>query len=200
VLIAASLAMMGVAAKLSIFLVGLAPRMPGTNDADDEEAIPVDVGAFCADRGHNTLTGLLAGFSLSAALGTALVATDHHRPNTWSGVALLAAASVVLMFRAAQQRGAVRSAAVLAAGLVSTTAALVLTALSAPQHRILVSLIAVAFGFGGLWSVRADLGSSLSPLAHRGLDVVDYLAIAAVVPLACWVAGVFGFVRGLSLT
>lgn len=200
VLTAASLAMMGVAAKLSIFLVGLAPRMPGTNHAHDEVAIPVDVGACCADRGHNALTGLLAGFSLSAALGTVLVAMDHHRPNTWSGVALTAAASVVLMFRAAQQRGAVRSAAVLAAGLASTTAALVLTALAAPQHRILVSLIAVAFGFVGLWSVRADLGSSLSPPARRSLEVVDYLAIAAAVPLACWVAGVFGFIRGLSLT
>jgi hypothetical protein len=40
----------------------------------------------------------------------------------------------------------------------------------------------------------------LSPFARRAIEVVDYLALAAIVPLACWVGGLFGFVRGLSLT
>jgi type VII secretion integral membrane protein EccD len=196
VLTAASLAMMGVAARLSIFLAGLAPRMSSTDEALDG-TIPVDVGATCALRGHELLTGLLAGFSLSAASGAVLIATDT--PNTWSGVAFTAAASVVLMFRAAQQRGALRSAVVFAAGLVSTTATFTLTALSAPQHRIWLCLIAVAFASGCLWFSRVDVAASMSPLARRGLEMVDYLALAAVVPLACSVGGVFGFVRGLSL-
>jgi type VII secretion integral membrane protein EccD len=198
VLTAASLVMMGVAARLSIFLAGLAPRMSSTDEAPDE-TISVDVGATCALRGHEMLTGLLAGFSLSAASGAVLIAGDCHSPNTWSGVALTAATSVVLMFRAAQQRGAVRSAAVFVAGLISTTATFTLTALSAPQHRIWLCLIAVAFASGCLWFSRVDVRTSMSPLARRGLEVVDYLVLAAVVPLACWVGGVFGFVRGLSL-
>jgi hypothetical protein len=41
--------------------------------------------------------------------------------------------------------------------------------------------------------------TSANPLAHRAVEVLEYLALAAVVPLACWVSGLFASVRGLSL-
>jgi hypothetical protein len=55
-------------------------------------------------------------------------------------------------------------------------------------------------GASTLCLTLADVGEWLSPVVRRGIEVVDYLALAAVVPLACWVGGLFGFVRGLSLT
>jgi hypothetical protein len=55
-------------------------------------------------------------------------------------------------------------------------------------------------GASTLCLTLADVGERLSPFVRRGIEVVDYLALAAVVPLACWVGGLFGFVRGLSLT
>ncbi len=117
-----------------------------------------------------------------------------------SGVAFTGVVSVALILRASQQRGAVRSTAILIAGLVSTTAAFTLTALSATQHATEICLVAVVLGAGALFLTGTDVGSRLSPFARRGIEVVDYVAIAAVVPLACWVGGVFDFVRGVSLT
>jgi type VII secretion integral membrane protein EccD len=200
-LAAASLAMLSAAAKLAVHLTGLSPRMPNTTDASsDDETIPVAVGALRAQRAHHTLTGLLAGFSLSAASGAVLVAVDQLGQNAWKGVAFTGVVSVVLILRASQQPGAVRSTAILMAGLISTTAAFTLTTSSAPKHAAEICLVAVAFGAGALSLTRTDFGSRLSPFARRGIEVVDYVAIAAMVPLACWVGGAFDFVRGLSVT
>ena len=84
--------------------------------------------------------------------------------------------------------------------MISTTAVFTLVAMSDPGHAPWVGLIAVILGAGTLCLTRADVGERLSPFVRRGIEVVDYLALAAVVPLACWVGGLFGFVRGLSLT
>jgi type VII secretion integral membrane protein EccD len=200
-LAAASLAMINAAARLSIVLTGLSPRMPSSVDATaDEIPLPASVGALRAARGHQTLTGLLAGFSLSAALGVALVAADQRNHVTWSGIAFTGAVSVALVLRAVQQRGSVRSTTILAAGFVSTTAGFTLLALSAPRQAPWLGLVAMIVGASTLCLTLADVGERLSPFVRRGIEVVDYLALAAVVPLACWVGGLFGFVRGLSLT
>ncbi|MFY9917698.1 MAG: type VII secretion integral membrane protein EccD [Mycobacterium sp.] len=201
VLTAASLAMLSAAAKLSILLTGLSPRLPNAAEASSEdEIVPAAVGAFRAKRAHDTLTGLLAGFSLSAASGAVLVAADQPGQIAWKCVAFTGVVSVALILRASQQRGAVRSTMILIAGLVSTTAAFTLTAISATQHAAGICLVAVVLGAGALFLTGTDVGSRLSPFARRGIEVVDYAAIAAVVPLACWVGGVFDFVRGVSLT
>lgn len=201
VLAAASLAMLSAAAKLSIHLTGLSPRMPSTTDASsDDGTVPAAVGAFRARRAHHTVTGLLAGFSLSGALGAVLVAADQHGQNEWKGVAFSGVVSVVLILRASQQSGAVRSTAIHLAGLISTTAAFTLATFSAPKHAAGICLVAVALGAGALCWTHTGFGSRLSPFARRGIEVVDYVAIAAVVPLACWVGGALDFVRGLSLT
>jgi hypothetical protein len=34
---------------------------------------------------------------------------------------------------------------------------------------------------------------------RKAVDVAEYASLAALPPLACWVADVYGFVRGLSL-
>jgi type VII secretion integral membrane protein EccD len=200
-LAAASLAMINAAAKLSIVLTGLSPRMPSSVDASaDEIRLSASVGALRAARGHQTLTGLLAGFSLSAALGVALVAADQRTHVTWSSIAFIGAVSVALVLGAVQQRGSVRSTTILTAGFVSTTAGFTLLALSAPGQAPWLGLVAMIVGASTLCLTLADVGERLSPFVRRGIEVVDYLALAAVVPLACLVGGLFGFVRGLSLT
>jgi hypothetical protein len=40
----------------------------------------------------------------------------------------------------------------------------------------------------------------MSPFARRGIEVVDYVSLVAVLPLACWISDLFGIVRGLSLS
>ena len=201
VMATASLAMLSLAAKVSIFLTRLSPRMPDGSDAlGDCAAIPVISGIAKAERGHRVLTGLLAGFSLSAALGTVLIIAGGPAGNTWVRVAFAAAIAVALIFRACQQRGVARRALVLLAGLISATAAFATVVVSDPKHASWVCLLAVALGAGALCLTRVNLGSRLSPFARRGIETVDYLALAAVVPMAGWICGAFGLVRGLSLT
>jgi hypothetical protein len=38
-----------------------------------------------------------------------------------------------------------------------------------------------------------------SPLLHRGAGLLEWLALAAMVPLTCWICGLYGAVRGWSL-
>jgi hypothetical protein len=45
----------------------------------------------------------------------------------------------------------------------------------------------------------AGFGATVNPLVRRTVEVSEYLALAAVVPLACWVGGLYGLIRGVSL-
>jgi hypothetical protein len=38
-----------------------------------------------------------------------------------------------------------------------------------------------------------------TPVWSRALDIVEYVLLAAAVPLACWVAGIYDVVRSLSV-
>ncbi len=38
-----------------------------------------------------------------------------------------------------------------------------------------------------------------SPVLSRAADLLEWLALAALVPLTCWIAGLYGTVRGLTL-
>ena len=200
-LAAASLAMLSFAAKVSILVAGLSPRTPTVGDRPDDHAIvPASVGMSKATRGHTVLTGLMAGISWAAALGAALVVVDERGTSAWVRAAFAVTVSVALMFRACRQRGAARSTSVLLAGFVCLTAAFTSMVAAAPEHAAWACLLAVALGASVLCLTRAELESRLTPLTRRALETVEYLALAAVMPIACWMAGVFDFVRGLSLT
>ena len=197
ILTAASLALTSIAARLAIALARLSPAVP-TNDVDVDD-LPPDVCAARARRGHELVTGLLIGFSASAAAGSVIVAAaDSTRPP--SGVALVAAVSLALLLRTRQHSGMARSAAVFGGGLVSATAAFTLAVRAAPSYSHWLGLIAVAVGLGAVTLTTRRFTRLPSPVARRGVHLVDCLAIAAVAPLACWVADLFGVVRGLSLT
>ena len=201
VLTALSLAMLGIAARLAIVLTGLSPKMPlSPGEASDDGVVPAGAGAARAERGHETLTGLLAGLSASAALGAVLVAAGQRDESALSGLCFTTIVSAVLFLRARQQRGTLRSAVVYGGGMVSASAAFTLAAISSPGQAHWICLIAVAVGVGALFLTVGNLASRISPVARRSLELLDFLALASVAPLACWVGDVFGIVRGLSLT
>ncbi|HKV17954.1 MAG TPA: type VII secretion integral membrane protein EccD [Mycobacterium sp.] len=200
-LAAASLAMLSGAAKLSIAIARLSPRMPTTEEAtDDRTTVPAAVGFEKAALGHDVLTGLLTGFSLAAALGTTIVVLGTHRESLWPRAVLALAIGAALAFRACQQRDVLRLATLLVSALVCATALSASVLSSAPGQAIWVCLATIALGAAAMCLPRMDLGDRLSPPMRRGLDAVDYVALAAVVPVACWTAGVFDLVRGASLS
>jgi hypothetical protein len=40
---------------------------------------------------------------------------------------------------------------------------------------------------------------TFSPIGRRSVDLLEYLALAVIVPLACWICGVYSTVRGMNL-
>ena len=201
VLAAVSLAMLGVAARITILLTGLTPRVPSTSDAPTgDEEVSAGTCVARAERGRRTLTGLLVGFSLSTASGAVLIAVDRQEEYALRYAAFTGVVSVVLILRIAQQVGMARSTSVLVAGLISATATFTLAASTGLQYGPWLCLLTVILCAGALLLSGTDVGSRLSPGARRGIEVVDYLALASIVPLACWVGGLFGFVRGWSLS
>jgi hypothetical protein len=39
----------------------------------------------------------------------------------------------------------------------------------------------------------------LSPIGRRSVELLEYLALAVVVPLACWICGLYGAARSMNL-
>lgn len=153
-----------------------------------------------AARGHHMLTGLLVGSASSAALGAAVVAVaagsdDNTDAASWvRAAAFTAAVGVLLVLRSRSHSDLHRKTVLLVCGIVSLTAGFVLIVVAIPDQVTWPSLLAAAAGLAVVWPAPV-----VSPLLRRAVDVGEYVALAAVVPLACWVADVYSVVRDLSL-
>jgi type VII secretion integral membrane protein EccD len=181
-----SLGLLGMTARVSIMVAGLAPAHS-----------TVDYGQVAL--AHQTLTGLVAGSSGSAALASVLVAVGGlEKTGSWlSSAVFIAVVGLVLLLRARTHSDMSRRIALLAGGIVSTATGFAVTVVSAPAQAHWMTMFAAAAGAGALgWFF--DL--TVSPVIRRAIELLEYLALAAVMPLACWVVGLFELVRGLSLT
>lgn len=185
-LVVLSLAVLGLAARLSIMVAGLTPDVPEACEAQVTLA-------------HHTMTGLVAGSSAAAALGGVLVACG----NLGSGGSHLSASlftavvGLVLALRARTHSELPRRIALGAGAMVNMAAVVAVVVIYEPGHAHWVTLLSTAAGSAGLGWLH---GYPLSPVVRRSIEVAEYLSLAAVLPLACWVVGLYGLVRGLSLS
>lgn len=182
-----SMGTLAAAARMSIVATGLSTGMASLDPAP---AAPRAVTA------HHTLTGLVIGSVGAAALGAVLVVSIRgDRP--WSTCAIFAAVvGVVMVLRARTHREMCRRTALVVGGMAAITAAIALVVVSAPAQVNWVCLVVTAIGLSIMGGV---FGAAVNPLARRAADLLEYLALATVVPLACWVGGLYGLIRGLSL-
>jgi type VII secretion integral membrane protein EccD len=180
ILAVAALGVLAVSGRMSIHLSGLA-----TDQDVNERAI----------RGHATLTGLVGGCSGAAALGTVLIAVGCHRYGAPSlaGAGFATVVGLVLLLRVRTHVDEARRRALASGGLASTSAAFVIIATASPAQVGWVSAAIIALGLG------AARPPKLNAAAVRAVEVLEYAALVAVVPLACWVSGVYAMVRGTSL-
>jgi type VII secretion integral membrane protein EccD len=194
----AALGMLGLAPRLSILVAGLAPAMPTADGDEDEQHLTVETAEDRAMRGHRVLTGLVVGSSAAAALGAVLVLMGCLRAGApWPiAAAFTATIGLVLTLRARSHANGHCRTALIACGIISATAAFAIMAVAMPVHANWVGIVAVAAGLGSLAPVA---GATVSPVIHRAVDLLEYLALAVVVPLACWVVDLYSVVRGLSL-
>jgi hypothetical protein len=144
---------------------------------------------------HESLTGLVIGSAAAAALGAVFVASDI--PDRRPAAALFAAVvGLVMVLRARTHIDVYRRAALVAAGMAAIAASCAGLVVSAPGQANWVCLAAIAVAVSML---GRGFGTVESLLARRAIDVLEYVALAAVLPLACWVGGLYGLVRGLSM-
>jgi hypothetical protein len=89
-----------------------------------------------------------------------------------------------------------RRTALIVGGTTAFAAGASLVVVSTPGQANWICLIAIAIGLSML---GGEFGATVNPLVRRTVEVSEYFALAAVVPLACWVGGLYGLIRGVSL-
>jgi hypothetical protein len=82
--------------------------------------------------------------------------------------------------------------------MISMAAGLAVAVISKPAQAHWAALLTVAAA--GSLALGWLHGYPVSPVVRRAIELLEYLAVAAVLPLACWVVGLYGLVRGLSLS
>lgn len=191
VLVTVSLVMLSTAARLTIAASSLSPLMPTIDGGTDDEHVVDEARAVLA---HQSLTGLVVGSSAAASLGTIIVANGG-----WArSVLFTAVVGVVVLLRVRTHVDTARRIALIAAGLIALMASFAAAAVSAPGQTHWMSILTTGAGLGALAWVLG--GGTVSPVVRRAIDVTEYLALAGLMPLACWVIDLYGLVRGASLT
>jgi len=186
VLVVLSLAGLAISPRITIALARLSPSRPAV---DDEEAAAA----------HTLLTAMVAGWSSSAALGAVVVAAATIVSGASAGLyaGLCVAVGVVLILRRNSHADGVRRLWLGTSGFIACAAAVPAVADAAPAQAFWLS-VAVAGGCVA-GALRAGRPEPSNPALRHGIQVLEYVALAAVIPLAFWVSGVYGLVRDASL-
>lgn len=190
---AVSLGLLGVAARVSIALAGLSPRV-GTG----ELAGPGPSGSSLAAkavRADRWLASLRAGLASTAGAGAVVtVLAGAPRPSC---VAFGTLAGTLLLLRCRSGDGT-RMLVFAVSGIAATSTTFGVAALRAPMDGPSVAAATAALVAAAMYlGFAAD---TFSPVLRRGVELLEWLALAALVPLTCWICGLYGAVRGLSLT
>ncbi|WP_083679288.1 type VII secretion integral membrane protein EccD [Mycobacterium sp. IS-1264] len=188
----ASLGLLEMAARVSIMLAGLSPRLPPAPGLDTQDRLTAK-----ATRADNWLTSLLAAFSGSAALG-AVVTVVTGAPRLGC-IALATVTGAVLLLHA---HGVDRRRALIfvVGGIVTTGTTFAIATAAIPDRGPWIAAMTAMLVAAALFLGFMTPAIPQSPLVRRGVELVECLALIAMVPLTCWICGVYGAVRGLHPT
>ena len=165
---------------LALALLGLAPRVSTVTAGLGPDRWHGDLAASAA-AGHAILSGLVAGAAAGAAAGAVVVAVAGH-PGAAPFTGLVA---LVLVLRCRIHADADRRISLTAGGLVALIAGVCALLHIRPGS---VVPVAAALLVLGLMAMRRPTGGAA---AGRMLGYLEYAALVAVVPVACWVGGAY---------
>lgn len=161
-------------------LLGIAPRVATMTAGLGPDRWHGDLAASAA-AGHAILSGLVAGAAAGAAAGAVVVALAGH-PGAVPFTGLVA---LVLVLRCRIHAHADRRISLSAGGLVALIAGL--CALLHTRPGCVVPVAVVLVGVGLMAMRRPSCGATVA----RMLGYLEYAALVAVVPAACWVGGAY---------
>ncbi len=190
-----SLGLLGVAARVSIVLAGLSPQLPPTPAVDDIESSGACL-ATKAIRADAWLASLLAAFSSSAAVGAVVTVLAGAPRLCCIAFGALTGALLLLRSRCGNRR---RMLVLVVSGIVIAGTTFGVAALRAPQHGPWVAAATAMLAAAAVYLGFVAPAISFAPLFLRGAELLERLALVAMVPLTCWICGAYGAVRGLIL-
>lgn len=179
----ASLGLLGVAPRVSITLAGLSPQ-----------SVAPDVDARVI-RADNWLAGLLAALLSVAAVG-AIVTVLAGAPRLCC-IAFGALTGALLMLRARSDDGR-RTLVFLGCGIAIVAVTFGVVALSMLRGGSWLAAMTAALAAAAIYLGFVAPTISLPPLLRRSVEVLECLALVALVPVTSWVCGLYTAVRGLS--
>lgn len=176
-----SVGALSAAPKLTVAVAGIGPARPGVGDRR-------------AGIAHRVLTGLVAGWSAAAVLGIAAVAVAAPAGLT-AGFA--ADVGLLLLLRQRTHVEVRRRLALGGSGVTALLFAVAIVVSIAPRQAFWLCAAATVVSVSLLY--LADRGVPSNPAVRQSLQTLEYVTLAAVVPLGLWVSGVYTLVRDLSL-
>jgi type VII secretion integral membrane protein EccD len=148
-----------------------------------------------ASRSHQLLNGLLLAASVVTVVCTAILLA---KPSGWS-VLLAGVGTAAILLRARLFPTARQRVPMLASGTIST-GLLVAAAIDggSPTGEMLTWLVVISVGAGLILAAGlAYSKASPSPYLGRIGDILDVVAIMALLPLACGVVGLYQSLQGI---
>jgi type VII secretion integral membrane protein EccD len=195
---AISLVVIEMSAPMSIRLAGLSPRPCFDSDAPMLNPNRMKVKAIAA---RTWLTSLVTAFSASTALGAIGAAVAPHPMGSprLPGIAFAALTGGVLLSRTRIHRDLAMSVPLIIFGTVTVSVALVGAEAAYPTQSAYIASASIGLAAVALRLGFVNLSTALSPIGQRGIELLEYLALAAVLPMACWICGLYAAARGLNL-
>jgi type VII secretion integral membrane protein EccD len=183
-----SLGLLAISPHAAIVLSGLSPPKPADpNTAADDLAAR-------AIRADAWLASLLAAFSSSAAAG-AIVTAIAGTPRIGCPTFATATAALLLLRANSVDRKRTLVGVIAAVATVATTFGV--AALSAPERGPWIAAATALLVAAAVYLGFIAPGISLSPITRRSLELLECVVLIAMVPLTCFICGLYGTARGM---
>jgi len=194
---AISLTLVEASARVSIMLAGLSSQV---RPVEDPASAPHRL-SDSTIRANRWLTSLVAAFSAAAALGAIGAATCSYvaggpRPL---GIAFATLTGSVLLLRARSHRDLTKSVPLVVAGTITLGCTLVVAAVAYPLQAPYIAAASMMLAAAALCLGFITHTMTFSPIGRRSAELLEYLALALIVPLACWICGLYSAARGMNL-
>lgn len=167
---------------LALALLGASARIAAASSG-----LTAVAGDGAASRAHVILDGLSAGCATAVTVGAVVVAGASQ---DGAAAALTAALAVAMWLRSRVHADWPRRMASMLAGTCCAVASLAACVIAAPAMAPGYALVFVGLGF------LATAVHAPGPAVRRVADTAEYASLAAVIPLACWVGGLYAAARG----
>lgn len=149
-------------------------------------------------RAGEQLTGITVA-AVGVAIAGCFLAADVSEGFYWQGVVFGLVVATALCLRGRRHHVLAQAATLIGGGLVTALTVIVKTTVGAPAWQvggvIALTALCVLVLVCGLVAPALEF----SPVAQRWAEIGEYVAGGLIVPLACWILGIYAYFRELHI-